>query len=94
MEWTDDDCIQLINLYKLRSILWDPKHPYYKMGKKKIDFWLQISNELRRDVNKTKKKMESLLGGKDNERSEVDVQEQKLTKFIFQNGLHLRKLNF
>jgi hypothetical protein len=32
------------------------------MGKRKIDFWLEISNELKRDVNETKKKMESLLG--------------------------------
>jgi hypothetical protein len=32
------------------------------MGKKKIDFWLEIDNELKRDLNETKKKMESLLG--------------------------------
>jgi len=62
MEWTDNDCIQLINLYKLKPILWDPTHPHYKMGKKNIDFWLEIRQEINQGVNETEKKMESLLG--------------------------------
>jgi hypothetical protein len=56
-----DECSHLINLYKSRPILWNPEHLHYKMGKKKIDFWLEITNELKRDLNETKKKMESLL---------------------------------
>ena len=61
MEWTDKVCLQLIHLYKLRPILWDPTDPQYKMGKKKLDFWTEISKELKLDVNEVKKKMDSLL---------------------------------
>ncbi|KAL4103918.1 hypothetical protein QTP88_019235 [Uroleucon formosanum] len=42
-------------------ILWDPTDPQYKMGKKKLDFWTEISKELKLDVNEVKKKMDSLL---------------------------------
>ncbi|KAL4096633.1 hypothetical protein QTP88_021552 [Uroleucon formosanum] len=31
------------------------------MGKKKLDFWTEISKELKLDVNEVKKKMDSLL---------------------------------
>ncbi|KAL4125771.1 hypothetical protein QTP88_010011 [Uroleucon formosanum] len=45
----------------LSPILWDPTDPQYKMGKKKLDFWTEISKELKLDVNEVKKKMDSLL---------------------------------
>lgn len=31
------------------------------MSKKKIDFWMEISNEMNRDINEVKKKMDSLI---------------------------------
>ena len=61
MEWTDEVCLQLIHLYKMRPILWDPTDRQYKMGKKKLDFWTEISKELKLDVNEVRKKMDSLL---------------------------------
>jgi hypothetical protein len=46
MDFTDDQCITLINLYKARPILWDPSNPKYKLTKLKIDFWLEIANDI------------------------------------------------
>jgi len=68
MEWADEVCLQLINLYKLRPILWDPTDPQYKMVKKKIDFWTEISKELNLNVNEVRKKMDSLLASYRRER--------------------------
>jgi len=45
----------------MRPILWDPTDRQYKMGKKKLDFWTEISKELKLDVNEVRKKMDSLL---------------------------------
>lgn len=61
MDFSDDECICiLINLYKWHPILWDPSDPKYKLSKLKIDYWLEIANEMGKDVISVKKKMESL----------------------------------
>jgi len=68
MEWTDEVCLHLIHLYKLRLILWDPHDPQYKLGKKKIDFWTEITQILQLDVIEVRKKMDSLLASFQRER--------------------------
>lgn len=56
MEWADDDCIQLRNLYKLRPILWDYTHPDYKMGQKKVSSKWFVLVEVKFLNNKFQKK--------------------------------------
>lgn len=73
MDFSDDECITLINLYKSRPILWDPSHSKYKLTKIKIDFWLEIANEMKKDVNAIKKKMESLLSSFRRERQREGI---------------------
>jgi hypothetical protein len=35
MEWTQESVIELINLYKRKEVIWDPKHPMH--FKKKLE---------------------------------------------------------
>ncbi|XP_025198888.1 uncharacterized protein LOC112597166 [Melanaphis sacchari] len=60
MDWTNEECLLLIEMYKARSILWDPTNSQYKMAKRKIDYWCEISKEMKKSVNEVKRKMESL----------------------------------
>lgn len=55
--WTDKNCLELIQLYQNHPILWDSKHPKFKLTKLKYDSWMYIANEM----NINKKKIDSLL---------------------------------
>lgn len=58
MDWTDDECLILIDLFKdqfygirlIANIRWQ----------KKIDYWSEIAKEMNRNVNEVKRKMDSL----------------------------------
>lgn len=60
MDWTDEECLLLIDLLKARPILWDQTNSQYKMAKKKIDYWSEIAKEMNRNVNEVRRKMDSL----------------------------------
>lgn len=62
-DWTEDECLQLIELYKSKALLWDPKHPKYFKKNLKEESWREIACALgsdRSDVD-CKNKIVSLL---------------------------------
>lgn len=62
MEWSNDECIQLIQEYQLEEVLWNPKHAFYFSKTKKQDAWEKISKHINRNPEEIKKKALSLLG--------------------------------
>jgi peptidoglycan hydrolase-like amidase len=54
MKWTQESVIELIEFYKRKEIIWDPKHPMHFNKIRKHDAWEELGN-------KCKKKMENLL---------------------------------
>ncbi|KAL4142819.1 hypothetical protein QTP88_005216 [Uroleucon formosanum] len=52
MDWTDEECLLLIEMFKARPIIWDPTN----------------SKEMNKNVNEFKRKMESLKNNKLNGR--------------------------
>lgn len=72
-EWTEDECLQLIELYKTKALLWDPKHPNYFKKSLKEESWREIACELgsyRSDVD-CKNKIVSLLSSHRREKNKT-----------------------
>ncbi|CAL1267506.1 unnamed protein product [Larinioides sclopetarius] len=69
MEWSNDDCLQLIDIYSEHPLLWDPKHPYHYSKNKKNEAWASISSTLGREEKGVRQKMTSLLGSFRSQRS-------------------------
>jgi len=61
MEWTQESAIELIELYKRKEIIWDPKHPMHFNKIRKHDAWEELEKEMNRPSDECKKKMENLL---------------------------------
>jgi len=61
MEWTQESVIELIELYKTKEIIWDPKHPMHFNKISKQDAWEELGKEMNRPIDKCKNKMENLL---------------------------------
>ncbi|XP_076257093.1 uncharacterized protein LOC143194295 [Rhynchophorus ferrugineus] len=59
--WSNDKLFLLIDLYRERPRLWNPKHSEYKLKTKRNDDWAEIAKILDDNVTDIKKKMESLL---------------------------------
>ncbi|XP_069674310.1 uncharacterized protein [Periplaneta americana] len=62
MDWPNDLCLDLIDLYKEHPVLWDQKHPSHYSKKRKIEAWDIIAMKLGVDMQSAQKKMMSLLG--------------------------------
>ncbi|GIY01156.1 MADF domain-containing protein [Caerostris darwini] len=62
MDWSNKECLRLINLYRSHESLWNPKDPYYYTKKKKQEAWEQIATEMNLDKTVIRSKMDSLLG--------------------------------
>jgi hypothetical protein len=58
MEWTQENVIEFIELYKRKETVWDPKH-FNKT--KKQDAWEELRNGMNRPVDECKKKLDNLL---------------------------------
>ncbi|XP_033342858.1 uncharacterized protein LOC117229980 isoform X2 [Megalopta genalis] len=61
MEWNNEGAMKLIDAYKKRDIIWDPKHYQHFNKYKKFDAWKEISQEVGRSVDECRRKMERLL---------------------------------
>lgn len=75
--WTEDDVLHLIEVYKNYSILWDPKDPNYFKKLMKEDAWQEIGKLLNRSEENCKTKMLSLLSS--NKREKVKERKSKGT---------------
>ena len=60
MEWTQENVIELIKLYK-GKIIWDRKHPMHFNKIRKQDAWEELGKEMNTSADECKKKMENLL---------------------------------
>ena len=61
MEWSPESAIELIELYKRKEIIWDPKHPMHFNKIRKQDAWEELGKEMNRPIDECKKKMQNLL---------------------------------
>jgi len=61
MEWTEESAIELIELYKRKEIIWDPKHPMHFNKIRKQDAWEQLGKETNKPADECRKKMENLF---------------------------------
>ncbi|KAL1516253.1 hypothetical protein ABEB36_000172 [Hypothenemus hampei] len=71
MEWANDKTIELIELYRSKDCLWNPKSKHYKLLNKKNDAWGEIASEINCDMPEVKKKVNSLLASFRRERQKV-----------------------
>ena len=62
LEWSEEQCLQLIGAYERQPILWQPTHQNYFSKNKKTDAWQTISKEIGIDEDNIRQKMTSLLG--------------------------------
>lgn len=58
--WTNQDCLELIDLYRQKPELWDPDDPRYTHRLAKIAAWKYISSYFLCRVDETKLRLESL----------------------------------
>ncbi|GFR13851.1 MADF domain-containing protein [Trichonephila clavata] len=77
MEWSQENLLKLIDLYKTKSLLWHPKHPDYFKKKLKEDAWREIGNELNVSADQCKKKMVCLLASHRRERNKIKNRNRK-----------------
>ena len=61
MEWTEESAIQIIEIYKRKEIIWNPKHPMHFNKIRKQAAWKELGEEMNRPVDECKKEMENLL---------------------------------
>lgn len=61
MEWSQEQTIELIEIYKKHEILWNPSHPEHFNKLTKQNVWKEIAKYVGRSVDDIKKKMEYLL---------------------------------
>jgi len=59
MEWTQESVIELIELYKRKEIIWDPKHLMHFNKIRKQVAWEKLGKEMNRPVDECKKNMEN-----------------------------------
>ena len=61
MEWSSDQILILIELYRNETCLWDPRDSEYKVKNKKNYAWAKTGKLMKCRVEKAKKKIDSLL---------------------------------
>lgn len=60
MKWSPKKVVEFINIYKEKSVLWNPRDPNYFNRLKKNDAWEEIARDTGRSVEHCKRKMEYL----------------------------------
>ena len=61
LEWSEDQCLELIGAYEGQPILWKPSYPNHFSENKKKDAWQAISKEIGIEEDNVRQKMTSLL---------------------------------
>ncbi|XP_055389975.1 uncharacterized protein LOC129618961 [Condylostylus longicornis] len=60
--WSNEKCLELIDLYEKHTELWDSKHPLYYHKKNRNESWQKVASHFGTDITSIKRKMFSLLG--------------------------------
>lgn len=71
MEWSQDSCIKLIEVYKAHPVLWNPSDLNYFKKNFKSDAWAEISSKVGVQENECRDKIVSLLSSYRREKSRV-----------------------
>uniref|UniRef100_A0A0A9WZ15 Trigger factor n=1 Tax=Lygus hesperus TaxID=30085 RepID=A0A0A9WZ15_LYGHE len=70
-QWTEEDCLRLIELFRDHDVLWDPKHmSFYKKGMKE-DSWNEVAAAIGRSRDQVKNKIQSLMASYRREKAKV-----------------------
>lgn len=69
MEWDNEKCIELIEIYASKREIWDRNHKLYHNKIRKHDAWMDIASRMECTVEVTKGKMNSLLSSFRRERN-------------------------
>lgn len=56
MEWDQETCVQLINEYRNKEVLWNPRDPAYYNKLKKEDVWKELCEKFGKSTEEVKKK--------------------------------------
>ncbi|KAK5648296.1 hypothetical protein RI129_003188 [Pyrocoelia pectoralis] len=59
--WTTENSINLIELYRNAECLWNPRDGIYKDRYRKHDIWVEISNAMGAGVDEVKRKIKNLV---------------------------------
>ncbi|GFU45696.1 MADF domain-containing protein [Nephila pilipes] len=77
MEWSEENVLKLIQIYKTKSLLWDPKHEEHFKKNLKEDAWREISTEMNTSADQCKRKMISMLASYRRERNKIKSSKAK-----------------
>lgn len=69
--WSEDKSLELIELYKKKSVLWNPKDPTYFKKPLKNYAWREIADSLGIEADECKNKMISLLASYRREKAKI-----------------------
>lgn len=69
MEWSQDNCLRLIDIYKVHPVLWNLSDLNYYKKNMKSDAWADISSEIDVPENECRNKNVSLLSSYRREKS-------------------------
>lgn len=61
MEWTNAQVLELIEMYRLRPVLWNCRLSEYKDRNKRHDAFVEIADNFKTDKAEVEKKIKSLL---------------------------------
>ncbi|CAH1996292.1 unnamed protein product [Acanthoscelides obtectus] len=59
--WSEEKILCLINVYKIKTLLWDPKNENHFKKNLKEDAWREIADEMESTAEQCRKKIISLL---------------------------------
>lgn len=71
MEWTQEQTLELIELYRTREVLWDARHPTYYNKIRKNDAWVEVATQMKTTVDQCKKKITGLLAALRREKAKI-----------------------
>jgi len=72
MEWSEEETIQLIDIYKSKPLLWYPKHEDHFKKHLKEDAWREIAAAMaERSIDDCKKKVVCLLASFRREKAKI-----------------------
>lgn len=71
MDWPEETILKMIEVYKTKGLLWNPKDRNYSKKSLRDEAWQEISNEINVPEEECKRKMNSLLASYRREKSKI-----------------------
>lgn len=71
MEWPEEMVLRLVEVYKTKNLLWDPKHKDHFKKPLREDAWREIAVEINSTAENCKRKMTALLASYRREKNKV-----------------------